>query len=352
MKLRTKKTILMLLTIILIASSFSILPLAAQQEEALLYFAPELMSEQIIDGRTVRIPMTREMEAAVASQELVDVGGVLVLVTTYCFGDGFEYEVFRFMQHCERGELSLLPVEQVVTSRHFEQALAEFYEERFGFVDYNSASSSDMGYQCIEATNVVPPSSASGRYSRQRMMNDPLPGNAAVWFDLYVDFNWHMRNNTNFGNPLWNWQRTEISGLQVRVLPWNDRPAQNLRSIVIDVVAITHGAPGISHSFSSSGSFSFSFSPGNNSRVTLVSREFTNSAGVVARIVDHGRWDLDRTVPYPLWVPPLNTNWVSLEVYGSFWLNSGFHNRLLRTGIRFNHNDLLFNPFSLHSYIP
>ena len=284
----------------------------------------EIARELVVDGRTMRLEITPEMEAATINQELIDVGGVPMLITTYAF-DGFEYEVFQLMHYAERSILSVLPPEQEITSRQFAQEFMELYASRSGNQD-------TQGMQDVVATV------SSGRYFRERSVANLL--GSSQTYHMAIQFDWEMRDNTNWGNPLWDWQRVRITRLDVHVFPLSIRngqvdttPIQNKRSVVIDVVARTHGMAGISYTLSWPPSVSIS--PANNTTTTILSREFPNAVGVMARIVEHGNINLDRTVNYPLSALPTASNWVSLEAYGSFWMNSGFHSRLIRTGITF-----------------
>ncbi|MCL2527332.1 MAG: hypothetical protein FWE42_02845 [Defluviitaleaceae bacterium] len=315
-------------------------------EEIITHPGSDYMQEFIVDGKIVRYPLSWQMEAAITSQELISVGGVPVLITTYNFDDGFEYEVFRLMQYNEYGELDLLPTEQVVEAPFFAEALEAFYTSHFGvgrnvLLDACSHGCQDRGAGVVTAT---------GQYGGWRGMAAPIPHNPNVLYGIGINFCWQMGDNTNVGNLLWDWQRVDVRGFEVLILP-EAHAAQNLMGIGVVIAARTHSMPGVWYSFSLSGLLPDV--PSYPLTSALKTRgDFSNAAGVVVRINPQGWLNLDRAIPIPFHQFPGYEDWVSLDAFASFHLFSGFYSGFLRTGVTFRRDFWRWrDPLGVVSYV-
>jgi len=294
----------------------------------------EIILEQVVNGVNVLFPTTPRNANAIINQELVHMSEVPVLITTYAL-DGFEYEVFQLMQYSEFGTLTVLPTDQAIISSSFINEFNEFSNLRS---DNNQISSSiqesQSGLEELEFEATSNPNHVSGwNFSWDEA---EIPRTNAS-YRLWTSFNWEMRDNTNFGNPLWDWQRVKITNLVVDVLPsLGINNVQNLNRITIELIAKTYGTVGISYSLSWPSSASVSLSPPNNSSSIIIREDFIHALGVGIRL-DRRYWDinLDRNIAYPLNVWPGNGNWVSLEVIASFMVGGTYHMGYLGTGVTF-----------------
>lgn len=234
-----------------------------------------ITQEKMVDGVSIIFTTTSRLANVLYSHELVDIGGVPLLITIYDFG-WYSVEVGTLMEDIGEGTLAAIPSYREVESPYFSDAIRSFYIQHFD-LDYATAEqrmmrNEDMPYlqiDDVDACNLSPLSSQSGSYNRLRLGR--IPDTQNYWLDLETRFDWELDANTNWGNPFWSWDRVWFRNYVSHAFFW-PRPYSNRERITTEIIVTTHGILPVS--FTISKPPSISLSPPSDQRNVII-RETT-----------------------------------------------------------------------------
>jgi hypothetical protein len=257
MKKAYGKVLLLALAFLLTSSNFFSVASSATSTDA--FEMPDVLvtQEVFVDGIAITYTTTSRRANALYSQEIVDLAGVLLLITVYDF-EWYSLEVGTLIEDAGEGVFRTIPGsrQQEIACPYFIAALASFYAQHFS-VDDATAEQHVRGESFLRIDEALEYTDG-GEISPHNWWNFPSSGHYGVWryapiagtfyfLDMQTAFNWEMALNTNFLNPAWTWDRVWFRNVDTRAFLWPFRYA-NAQRITLEVSVIPHGQQPVSFS--------------------------------------------------------------------------------------------------------
>jgi len=265
--------------------------------------------ETQIGNSTIFFETTLGLVNSITNQEIVMLAGVPVLITTYDLGHT-TITSGTILENLGGGVLRALPSgQQVENSQNFGSALNAFIE---GLAPSPTQIGASSSYIEIEPYLM----SRSGHHRRSQMFPSPS-SNRLLSFGMNMSFDYEVRWNTNWGNPLWDWDRAWIRNMHITFQLFdNSTNATNAEFIEINQSMSAVSAIGGSISLSSKWGFGFDVSPPNDSSPRLMNHRVNNTTFVTITSHMTGSVYRSSTVIIP-------NNLATIETFATIGLRQG-----------------------------